>query len=148
MLLRDAQVLPIWEGTTNVLSLDTLRAVAKGDGMGAFHREIETLLANVRDDGLSAPAAAVRAALTHATAWLRAHATELVEVEASARRFALTLGRTHELALLVRHAQWSLDHEKDGRAAAAARRLARHGVDLIHDVSVLDDSALLARDEG
>src|SRR2546421_8615685 len=27
-LLRDAQVLPIWEGTTNVLSLDTLRALA------------------------------------------------------------------------------------------------------------------------
>jgi len=25
-LLRDAQVLPIWEGTTNVLSVDTLRA--------------------------------------------------------------------------------------------------------------------------
>jgi putative acyl-CoA dehydrogenase len=28
-LLRDAQVFPIWEGTTNVLSLDVLRALAK-----------------------------------------------------------------------------------------------------------------------
>jgi acyl-CoA dehydrogenase len=28
-LLRDAQVLPIWEGTTNVLSLDVLRALAR-----------------------------------------------------------------------------------------------------------------------
>ena len=28
-LLRDASVLPIWEGTTNVLSLDALRAVAR-----------------------------------------------------------------------------------------------------------------------
>ena len=28
-LLRDAQVLPIWEGTTNILVLDTLRAVNK-----------------------------------------------------------------------------------------------------------------------
>lgn len=28
-LLRDAQVLPIWEGTTNVLALDVLRAVAR-----------------------------------------------------------------------------------------------------------------------
>jgi alkylation response protein AidB-like acyl-CoA dehydrogenase len=26
VLLRDSQVLPIWEGTTNVLALDTLRA--------------------------------------------------------------------------------------------------------------------------
>src|SRR2546421_997139 len=29
-LLRDSQVLPIWEGTTNVLSLDTLRALGLG----------------------------------------------------------------------------------------------------------------------
>ncbi|HTL33750.1 MAG TPA: acyl-CoA dehydrogenase family protein, partial [Kofleriaceae bacterium] len=29
-ILADAQVLPIWEGTTNVLSLDTLRALGKG----------------------------------------------------------------------------------------------------------------------
>ncbi|MEM7678880.1 MAG: acyl-CoA dehydrogenase family protein, partial [Myxococcota bacterium] len=31
VLLRDAQVLPIWEGTTNVLSLDTLRALRDPD---------------------------------------------------------------------------------------------------------------------
>src|SRR5204862_4086896 len=31
-LLRDSQVLPIWEGTTNVLSLDTLRALGHGRG--------------------------------------------------------------------------------------------------------------------
>ena len=30
-LLRDAQVLPIWEGTTNVLALDVLRAVVRDD---------------------------------------------------------------------------------------------------------------------
>ena len=30
-LLRDAQVLPIWEGTTNVLALDVLRALARED---------------------------------------------------------------------------------------------------------------------
>lgn len=146
MLLRDAQVLPIWEGTTNVLSLDTLRAVAKGDGMGAFEHEVFSLLNDVRDDGLRTAAAAAKAALSHASSWLVEHATQLVEVEASARRFALTLGRTLELALLVRHAQWSLDHERDGRAAAAARRLARHGVDLLVDTSIVDDSALLARD--
>ena len=27
VLFRDAQVLPIWEGTTNVLSLDLIRAL-------------------------------------------------------------------------------------------------------------------------
>jgi acyl-CoA dehydrogenase len=34
-LLRDAQVLPIWEGTTNVLSVDVLRALARGEGLAA-----------------------------------------------------------------------------------------------------------------
>lgn len=33
---RDAQVLPIWEGTTNVLVLDTWRAIAKHGALPAF----------------------------------------------------------------------------------------------------------------
>ncbi len=32
-LLRDAQVLPIWEGTTNVLAVDVQRAVARDEGV-------------------------------------------------------------------------------------------------------------------
>jgi acyl-CoA dehydrogenase len=40
-LLRDAQVLPIWEGTTNILVLDALRVINKD---GAH----ELLLARVR----------------------------------------------------------------------------------------------------
>ncbi len=40
-LLRDAQVLPIWEGTTNILVLDFLRVAKK-------HRGHEPLLARVR----------------------------------------------------------------------------------------------------
>ncbi len=35
-MLRDAQVLSIWEGTTNVLSLDMLRAIEKENGWTAF----------------------------------------------------------------------------------------------------------------
>lgn len=35
-MLRDAQVLSIWEGTTNVLSLDMLRAIEKENGLVAF----------------------------------------------------------------------------------------------------------------
>merc|ERR1712110_550860 len=32
VLLRDCQVLPIWEGTSNIMSLDMLRSVAKSKG--------------------------------------------------------------------------------------------------------------------
>jgi len=64
----------------------------------------------------------------------------------TARRLALTLGRTVGLALLARHAQWSLDEERDVRALAAARRFAAHGVSLIAELSA-DDARMLARDE-
>jgi len=35
------------------------------------------------------------------------------------------LGRALALALLARHAQWALDHERDPRTLAAARVLRR-----------------------
>jgi alkylation response protein AidB-like acyl-CoA dehydrogenase len=48
-LLRDAQVLPIWEGTTNVLALDVLRALHRGEGLDAVP-------AVVRDEATAAAA--------------------------------------------------------------------------------------------
>jgi hypothetical protein len=51
-----------------------------------------------------------------------------------------------ELALLARHAQWSLEEEKDSRALAAARRVAAHGVSLLADLDA-GDSRRLAHDE-
>src|ERR1700730_5053292 len=42
-LLRDAQVLTIWEGTTNVLSLDVMRTAAKPGVAPAFLDELERL---------------------------------------------------------------------------------------------------------
>jgi hypothetical protein len=60
----------------------------------------------------------------------------------------MTLGRSVELALLARHAQWSLDHERDGRARAAARRLGAHGIDRMAGMEALDreESRALADD--
>ena len=63
-------------------------------------------------------------------------------VEAGARRFALTLGRALELALLVDHAAWA--HGKgDPRPAAAARRFARSPVDLVVDEDMSEDARTL-----
>ncbi|MDB4951556.1 MAG: Acyl-CoA dehydrogenase domain protein [Gemmatimonadetes bacterium] len=145
-LLRDSQVLSIWEGTTNVLSLDVLRALGPS-GIEPLQREVRRCLASVCEPSLAAPARAVESALEHADAWLaRATTADRPALEADARRFALTLGRAVEVALLCAHAQWSLDAEHDGRAAAATRRLAADGIDLIVHVDRAD-SAALARDE-
>ncbi|HET9622985.1 MAG TPA: acyl-CoA dehydrogenase family protein, partial [Kofleriaceae bacterium] len=70
-ILADAQVLPIWEGTTNVLSLDTLRALGRGGTVEVLAGELDQALAGVRDPGLARPAQVARAAFGHAIAWLR-----------------------------------------------------------------------------
>lgn len=132
VLLRDAQVLTIWEGTTNVLALDALRAMG-GEGVAEALREEAERCASAVSAGELLPAArAGRDAIAHALAWLaEAHPGGDDALHAGARRFALTLARALELLLLAHHAQWSLDHEGDGCAATAARRLAAAGVDSV-----------------
>jgi acyl-CoA dehydrogenase len=131
-LLRDAQVLPIWEGTTNVLALDAIRALGPDDrAWHALKAEVTSCLEVIRDE-LTTPAHVAQSALAHAEGWLaEARRAGPAAVEAGARRLALTLGRAMELALLCRQAQWSLEHEGDGRAMVAARRFAAEGVDLV-----------------
>lgn len=116
VLLRDSQVLPIWEGTTNVLALDTLRALNE-ESLAAFS-------AVVKGCGDQT----VVSALEHATSWFKRN-SDRSELEAGARRFALTLGRTMELALLIKQARWS----QDAQTIANAHRFAASGIDLILD---------------
>lgn len=50
-LYRDAQVLPIWEGTTQIQSLDLLRVIAK-DGLGELIHRLDVALENKLDDNI------------------------------------------------------------------------------------------------
>jgi alkylation response protein AidB-like acyl-CoA dehydrogenase len=142
-LLRDAQVLPIWEGTTNVLALDALRALAADGAEEALAGEVASHLALARDPALRPVVAAAGAALERARAALAAGGAPAAR-EAGARRMALTLARALEAALLAGHAQWCLDAGRGRRALAAARRLAAHGLDLLDASSDPDEAALLA----
>jgi hypothetical protein len=149
-LLRDSQVLPIWEGTTNVLSLDALRALGKDAcALQALKAEVDDCLSVVRDERLLEAARVVQSAFDHAEGWLARAKEEGQEVlEAGARGFALTLGRATELALLLKHAEWSEDHERDGRAAAAARLFACSGIDLLSTRQIEDARALFSAPAG
>jgi alkylation response protein AidB-like acyl-CoA dehydrogenase len=146
VLLRDSQVLPIWEGTTNVLALDTLRAIGGGEALAALRARIERSVRPVRDTRLAEAGRTTQRALAHAEAWLSEARHDRAATERGARRFTLTLGRALALALLIEQAQWSLDHERDGRARAAALRFARAGADLIVDHVEADDAFALAND--
>ncbi|HEY0406423.1 MAG TPA: acyl-CoA dehydrogenase family protein [Pyrinomonadaceae bacterium] len=139
VLLRDAQVLPIWEGTTNVLSLDALRVLSSdARAFQTLKAEVKRCLEPIGESRLREAARVAHLSLEHAESWLAHAGKEGPDaLEAGARSFALTLGRTMELALLIKHAHWSQEFEADTRATAAARRFAAAGVDL-----------LIARDAG
>jgi len=125
-LLRDAQVLPIWEGTTNVLSLDALKTLAEEPVLTALAGDADALAGAVQESGLRMVAQEAIDSLRQAARFVSEASGR--DLEAGARGLALAVGRSYGLLLLCRHAQWSLEHERDGRAAASARRFARLGL--------------------
>ncbi|EIL87205.1 acyl-CoA dehydrogenase [Rhodanobacter fulvus Jip2] len=136
-LLRDAQVYPIWEGTTNVLSLDSLRALA-GDGLAALRLAIDGWL--VASDDATA-AAVITGALDGAAAQLDRHGADRASLEAGARGLAFTLARCAAAALLARQATWSA-RSGERRPGAALRRFVSHGLDRL-TVADAEDTGLL-----
>jgi len=130
VLLRDTQVLPIWEGTTNVLSLDLLLRADVARGLAALERRIRTACDAARTAGLGGVADAARDAVSAARAWLQAD-RDADERQAGARRFALTLGRATELALLAEHAAACAAGPERAMVAELARRFRQAGVNLL-----------------
>ena len=128
VLLRDSQVLPIWEGTTNVLALDLLLRAELEQGLAALRERISRAGSTATDPELRSAGAASLAAVDRAIDWHRATRDPLHRQRA-ARRFTLTLGRALELALLAEHAA-SLAGGDDGPAARrACLRFRQSGVD-------------------
>jgi alkylation response protein AidB-like acyl-CoA dehydrogenase len=122
-LLRDAQTLSIWEGTTNVLSLDILRPIQKDGAFAPFLREIRKRLDAMGVPELDAAVAKTRAAADALEAYLPVAMGEgMAYIEAGARAFAFACARTFTAALLLEHAQWSLATEQDRRTVVAAKR--------------------------
>ncbi|MPZ74456.1 MAG: acyl-CoA dehydrogenase [Nitriliruptorales bacterium] len=126
LLLRNAQVLPIWEGTTNVLSLDLLRAATRNAVLPAL---FEDLAARLGDADVVALAESVRLVaaerdrlMSDAQGW---HAADTAVVQAGMRQFAIRLGRAYTAALLCEHAAYRLAKHDDDRAALVARRYVR-----------------------
>lgn len=142
-LLRDAQVLPIWEGTTNVLALDLLRTIDEVGGLEPLGAEFERCLTAVDTPRLQRAVRSALDAFQQAAEWLRTAQTDGPEVlQAGARRFALTLGHALEVVYTARQAQWALQHEDDERSAAAAERLAAQRINHLSDLDRTDAEAL------
>ena len=137
-LLRDAQVYAIWEGTTNVLSLDSLRALAGNNSFNALRKLISEWLGLANHTQASFT---VHAALDATAMHLDTQKIERSVLEAGARGIAITLARCAAAALLARQAAWSSEHG-DPRPSAALRRFLGHGLLRLSDING-DDSRLL-----
>ncbi|ELY46790.1 acyl-CoA dehydrogenase family protein [Natronorubrum sulfidifaciens] len=121
-LLRDAQVLPIWEGTENILSLDVLRALEREDAHEPLFDAIEGRLENVSHPALTATAETVEAEshdLASALATLAGADTEYAQL--SAKRLAHYIFDVFTAALLLEQAQTGLE-DGNSRLALVAQR--------------------------
>ncbi|MEZ5460647.1 acyl-CoA dehydrogenase family protein [Dokdonella sp.] len=130
-LLRDAQVFPIWEGTTNVLALDALRATASIGLDPLFERAADLLeKTGIEGDslGLGPAKQAIRNALADAQQWHAAYAKDRQALQAGARNLAFTLARSMAAALLYRNAAHALAHSADRRPAQALSRFVGRGL--------------------
>ncbi len=121
-LLRDTQVLSIWEGTTNVLSLDALRALEKEAAFPPFLLDVRERLGLIRSPVLTEASARAREACGRIEKHLASH--DSAAIVGGARSFAFALARTYSGSLLLEQAQWELDQGGDSQSAAvvAARR--------------------------
>jgi acyl-CoA dehydrogenase len=142
-LLRDTQVLPIWEGTTNVLALDTVLRGELGAGLPALRARIEQAITTAKgDERLAAVSQLAAAAIEHVFAWL-SNNDDPRRLQANARRIAMTMGRALELSLLIEHAAMSAEATSQVTHLAAARRFAAAPVDLLTDINSEDSARLI-----
>jgi len=124
-LLRDAQVLTVWEGPANIQALEMLRLLGpRFGGATAFVRHIEDILARLPD--IDKPAgAAIRApfgdAFTACREGLATVARDAGQAPRHARRLLHLLAETYAAALLLQRAGRHWSERGDRRAALVAR---------------------------
>jgi alkylation response protein AidB-like acyl-CoA dehydrogenase len=141
VFLRDAQVLPIWEGTTNVLSLDVRRAVARDGVLEPWRAHAHERLAALVGGPLARVAEEARAQLARVAA-----PADDAEGEAGARRFALRCAALAAAVPLCEQAAWALAHGHGERSALAAARWVRERVPAADDATAerLRESGVLS----
>lgn len=141
-LLRDAQVFSIWEGTTNVLALDVVRAIEKENAFPPFIKGIYARLQNVKKPELSDAVEAVKASCEEIQRFLPTALNEGMDfVQGSARHFAFSLARTHVASLLIEAAQL----KGDTRSQVVAKRWVARGLTplLFADKKHREESSLI-----
>jgi alkylation response protein AidB-like acyl-CoA dehydrogenase len=127
-LVRDTHVMPIWEGTTNVLSLDLLRAEQRNGALTAVLADAAEITQRAESsEAVASTAAIVREAIASVSARARECAEDLNRAQAEARSIALSVARIYACASLCAQGAWAASNG-DGTTALAAQRLAQRGL--------------------
>jgi putative acyl-CoA dehydrogenase len=122
-LLRDAQVLSIWEGTTNILSLDALRAMQREGALAAWTADVRRRVNGIKSAELSSCTGQISSSVRRVEQYAaRGESAGNEFQQAGARAFAYAIARTEAAALLVEFANARPDR---GPVAAAQRWCAR-----------------------
>lgn len=112
--LRDAQVFPIWEGATNVLSLDMLRVIQKSPALESLNADLKRRMAVITASPFHDGARALSGILDRLSQNLEVWSSLEPEAqEASMRPLAFHLARVYGLVLLVEWAAESTAAEQD-----------------------------------
>ena len=98
-LLRDVQVLPIWEGTSSVMSLDVVRALQKtgGEALVALQARVEQIVQN-SPPSLTASGTAISSSMSNILKTIHSNPER---IQASARDLCLSIAHTYIAALLL-----------------------------------------------
>lgn len=123
-LLRDTQVLPIWEGTTNVLSLEVLRQSVKEGIQEELIVWIRSLQEGIVDSDLQNQFDETRSGIRSSLSWIDDNVDDFDTLQARARHLTYGFGEALEVLLLARQAQWERNHDVPQRAESAFRQLA------------------------
>jgi putative acyl-CoA dehydrogenase len=104
--LRDAQVLAIWEGTTNVLSLDVLRAIEKDAVFEPFVQDVSRRLSQIKSEELKSSTQKITKSLAGLQTEFKHHLSSggTSGAEAGARAFAWRLAEIYVASLAIEHA--------------------------------------------
>lgn len=131
-ILRNAQVLAIWEGTTNVLSLDVIRAILREDAWSAFEIDINARLNQLIEPQFDLLKKVISTSLQEIDQYLQVTAGE--DLQTGARELAMTLARVYGATLLIEQARW----DKTQRSLIVAEKFIHSGICVLHDSDASD----------
>jgi len=132
VMLRNTQVLSIWEGTTNVLSLDLLRAL-HGEGNGqAFFKQCYAWLKGIESNDLSPLRNKVQTDLeTLQNQFEKLPSLSRELIEAGARNLAFAMARIAAACLLLEAAESAVPRSREAMVWTAHRHCMGFSVDAL-----------------